>query len=79
MSLTNQEVPASAYIATGNKTASRNTGKKTAIKIASQLNTSSLIWLLVKRHKVGILALGNIVLVLNWAFPEWVQLVKSVI
>lgn len=57
----------------------KGTAKRTAIKIADQLNTSSLVWLLVKRHKVALLALGNVVLVLNWAFPEWPQLVRSLI
>lgn len=60
-------------------TPSKGTAKKQCLKIANQLNTSSLIWLLVKRHKVAILALGNVVLLLNWVFPEWPQLVRSLI
>lgn len=68
-----------AYEVAGNKTASKNTGKKTALKIADQVSTSSLVWLLAKRHKVGLLAIGNIVLVLNWAFPEWPQMVLGLI
>lgn len=48
-----------------------------AIKMAESLTTSRLVWLLVKRHKVGLLAIGNIVLVLNWAFPAWTSFVAS--
>lgn len=48
-----------------------------AIKMAQQLATSRLVWLLVKRHKVAILAIGNIILVLNWAFPAWPTFVRS--
>jgi len=54
-------------------------GKTVALKMASQLSTSSLLWLVVKRHKVGLLAIGNVVLVLNWAFPEWPQLVLGLV
>lgn len=60
-------------------TPSKGTAKKQCLKIADQLGTGSLVWLLVKRHKVALLALGNVVLVLNWAFPEWPQLVRSLI
>lgn len=77
MSLTKQEVPASAYIKTGNKLASKGNSKRVAIKLAEELSTSRLLWIVTKRHKTGLLAIGNIVLVLNWAFPEWTQLVKS--
>ncbi len=52
-------------------------GKAVAIKAAEMLSTSRLIWLLVKRHKVAILAAGNIILVLNWAIPEWPNMVRS--
>lgn len=79
MSLTKPEVKPSDYIATGIKSPSKGVAKKAAVKVAGQLNTGSLIWLLVKRHKVGLLALGNVVLVLNWVFPEWTELLKSVI
>lgn len=77
MSLTKSEVAPSDFIKTGLKSPSKGTAKRAAIKIADQLNTSSLVWLLVKRHKVAILAVGNIVLVLNWVFPAWPELVRS--
>lgn len=60
-------------------TASRGVARKQVLKIADQLGTPSLVWLLVKRHKVAFLAAGNVVLVLNWAFPAWTELVKSII
>lgn len=50
-----------------------------AIKMAERLSTGRLIWLLVKRHKVGLLAIGNIVLVLNWVFPAWTTFVSSLV
>lgn len=55
----------------------RAISKTLLLKGASQLSTPSLLWLLVKRHKVAILATGNIVLVLNWAVPAWTEIVKS--
>lgn len=62
------------YEASGSKKINTN---KAAIKLAETIGTPSLIWLLVRRHKVGLLAVGNIVLVLNWIFPEWVEFVSS--
>lgn len=58
---------------------SAGTGKRVAIRAAETLGTGSLVWLLAKRHKVALLAIGNVVLVLNWAFPAWAELVKSLI
>lgn len=77
MSLAKSEVAPSDFIKTGAKVPSRGSTKKVALKVADQLNTGSLVWLLVKRHKVAILAIGNIVLVLNWAVPAWPEIVKS--
>lgn len=68
-----------AYERTGKKEASKSTGKKTALRIADQVGTPTLVWLLVKRHKVALLAIGNIVLLLNWIFPEWPQMVLGLI
>lgn len=47
------------------------------LRIANELSTLSLIWLLVRRHRVALLAVGNVVLVLNWAFPQWLELLRS--
>lgn len=58
---------------------SRDISKKVLLHGASGLSTPSLLWLLVKRHEVAILATGNIVLVLNWAVPAWTEIVKSFI
>lgn len=68
-----------AYETAGNKTVSKNTGKKVALKVANQLSTSSLVWLLVRRHKVGLLMVGNIILVMNWALPEWPQMMLGLV
>lgn len=67
------------YEAAGSKKASKGAGKRATIKLAEQLSTPSLIWLLVKRHKVAILAIGNLVLLANFIFPEWPQLVLGLI
>ncbi len=64
-----------SYEKTGNK--KLVDAKGAMLKVASNLKTSSLIWLLVKRHKVALLAIGNIVLLLNWAIPAWPEIVKS--
>lgn len=51
--------------------------KAVMIADAKKLSTPSLLWILVTRHKVAILAVGNIVLVLNWAFPQWPSFISS--
>lgn len=53
------------------------TSKQIAMQAAATVGTPSLLWLLVKRHKVAILAVGNVLLVLNWALPEWHSMVMS--
>jgi hypothetical protein len=63
------------------------TYEETPVKICKKLNNRELermssfaiVWFLVKRHKLGLMAAGNIILVLNWAFPAWTELVKSLI
>lgn len=63
------------YEATGKKRVTDT--KAVAIEMVNQLSTSRLLWLLVKRHKVAILATGNVILVLNWMIPAWTQIVLS--
>lgn len=74
--LVNTKTDGMKYEVTGNKAVN---GKRASVKIASQLSTSALIWILVKRHKVGLLAIGNVILVLNFVFPEWTQFALSLI
>ena len=78
MSLT-KTIDGMSYEATGKKTASKGSAQRLTIKAAEELHTSRLLWIVVKRHKVGLLMVGNIVLVLNWAFPEWPQLFLGLI
>lgn len=47
--------------------------------MAEKLGTPSLLWLLIKRHKVALLAIGNIVLVLNTVVPMWPNMLKSLL
>lgn len=61
------------------KRSTKVNGKQQAIKIAGQVSTSSLVWMLVKRHKVGILAMGNIVLALNVVYPPWTDFVLGLV
>lgn len=69
MSLTKQEVKPSEYIATGTKTPSKGTAKKQMLKVASQLNTSSLLWLIVKRHKLGLITAWAVMITTVQMFP----------
>lgn len=63
------------YEVTGNK---KSSDKQVALQAAEIVGTPSLIWLLIKRHKVGLLAIGNVILLLNWAVPMWTEIVKSI-
>jgi hypothetical protein len=50
---------------------------KVLVNAAKKLPTYRLLWIIIVRHKVAILAIGNIILVLNWAVPAWPEIVKS--
>lgn len=76
MSLAKQEVQDRDFIRTGTKQVD---GKKAMLKVADRLSSGSLVWLLVKRHKVAILAIGNIILLLNVAVPQWTEFVRAFI
>lgn len=52
---------------------------KVLVNAAKRLSTTRLLWILIVRHKVAILATGNIILVLNWAIPAWPEIIKSFI
>lgn len=58
---------------------SKGAGRRSVVKQLDALGTPTILWHLAKRHKVGLLAVGNIILVLNWAFPAWTELVKPVL
>jgi hypothetical protein len=79
MSLVKTEVPASAYIKTGKKEASDLTSilRKAYKKEVDRRSSIYTLWLLAVKHKVGLLMVGNIILVLNWAMPEWPQVIMS--
>lgn len=53
--------------------------KASAAKIAERVGTFRLAWILVYRHRVGLLLIGNIVLLLNWVFPPWPDLLLGLI
>lgn len=77
MSLAKQEVKASDYIDVKRIKPSHGAAERGAVKVAAQLSTGRLVWLLVCRHKFGLALTGDIILILNWAFPAWFELVKS--
>lgn len=76
MSLKKQEVGIDEYIKTGTKNIN---GKQFAIQTAQSLTKGRLLWITIKAFKTELLVAGNVLLVLNWAFPEWTQLLKSII
>jgi hypothetical protein len=47
------------------------------VRAAEQVGSFRLLWILLRRHKVGLLAIGNVVLVLNTMVPAWPEIVKS--
>lgn len=57
----------------------KDAAKAETKRIIDQQSTPSLLWVLVKRHKVGLLATGNVILVLNWAIPQWTTIAKSLL
>lgn len=61
------------------KVNTKRSAKKVKENELNNLSSFSIAWFLIKRHKVGLLTIGNIILVLNWAFPAWTELVKSLI
>lgn len=81
MSLTKQEVADGQYIDSDalSKVDGRTIAKKAYRQAVNKHSTIYTLWLLAVKHKVAILALGNIILVLNWMLPEWPQLVLGLI
>lgn len=66
-----------SYEKTPIKGASKGTAKRSAIKVADQLGTSTLLWLVIKRHKVGLLATWAISVTVIQMFPFVPALVVS--
>ena len=46
---------------------------------AEKLSTPQLLWLLIKRHKVALLATSNIILLLSFVFPPWLDVALSAV
>lgn len=49
--------------------ASKDLGKTAAIKATDALNTRTIVWLLIKRHKVGILGTWAVAITALYIFP----------
>ena len=74
MSLT--AAKALSYEETGSKNIN---GKRASVSFAEKLGTHSLLWILIKRHKVALLIPGWTLVLLNWAFPQWTEIVKALL
>jgi len=48
-------------------------------RILNDFGTFYILWHIVKRHKVALLAIGNIILLLNWAVPAWTDILKDIL
>lgn len=79
--LVNTKTDGMKYEVTGKQNVSdpRAVSNKVYRKAVNQHSTIYTLWLLAVKHKVGLLAIGNIILVLNWALPEWPQLLMGII
>lgn len=57
----------------------RTVAKKAYRQAVNNRSTIYTLWLLAVKHRLALLAIGNIILVLNWALPEWPQMVLGLI
>lgn len=73
MSLAKPEIADSQFIDTPtlSKIDGRTVAKKAYKQAVNNRSTTYTLWLLAVKHRVALLAIGNIVLVLNFALPEW--------
>lgn len=46
---------------------------------AEKLSTPKLLWLLIKRHKVGLLISSNALLLISFVFPPWLDMLLSIV
>jgi hypothetical protein len=81
MSLAKQEVAAGDYIDSNNtiKFNGRAIARKAYKQAINRNSTFYTLWLLAVKHKTGLLVTGNIILVMNWALPEWPAMVMGLI
>lgn len=78
MSLT-KTVDGMRYEAAGKKDISdpKAIDRKAYARNVEKHNSAYTLWLLACKHRVGLLTTGNIILVLNWAIPEWPTIIRS--
>lgn len=81
MSLQKSAAQAMQYEASGKTEVSNASDvmRKAYKREVAKRSTIYTLWLLAVKHKVALLAIGNIILVLNWALPEWPQMVLGLI
>lgn len=51
--------------------------KAVNLQAAEKVGTPSILWMLVKRHKVGLLLASNGILLLSWAVPTWPTMIRA--
>lgn len=54
-------------------------GKSVAIKATETLGTGTILWLLVKRHKVGLLGTWAVIITVLYIFPPLPDMVLSLL
>jgi hypothetical protein len=81
MSLVKQEVAPSDFIDSDapSKVDGRTVAKKAYKQAVNRHSTIYTLWLLAVKHKVGLLMVGNIILVMNFILPEWPQMALGLI
>lgn len=62
-----------------NKKPSKQAVKSEIARELNQVATTSIVWHLVKRHKLAISVAVNICFIINYALPMWPNIVKSLI
>jgi hypothetical protein len=53
--------------------------KKMLVKAANRLSTMQLVWIIIVRHKFGIVSIIAVLLAIQTVFPPFWDIVKSII
>lgn len=67
------------YEKTPIKKPTRSDNYAMAVKLAGELKTSTLVWLLVKRHKFAIVVIWAIIMTILFVFPAMPQIVLGLL
>lgn len=67
------------YETTPTKNNTKDINNKLLIQSACKLGTGRLLWIVITRHRVGLLIAGNVLWFINWAVPMWFSILKSLV